>query len=124
MWDEGAHRVANAYEKYYDEHSIATSVASAYYKKRQEMEQKQKQKQHLIDHHGESTVTQHDDIDEKTLFYSGIASHVFATVALLSMGRFASVMAPPANVTMIRDHFIHGKGKTFARAAKSFTHTN
>ncbi|KAL3827283.1 hypothetical protein ACHAXA_005029 [Cyclostephanos tholiformis] len=71
-------------------------------------------------HHGESTLTQHDDIEEKTLFYSGIASHVLATCGLLFMGRFACVMAPPANVTMLRDIFIHGEGKTFARAARKF----
>jgi hypothetical protein len=71
-------------------------------------------------HHGESTVTQHEDIEEKTLFYSGIASHVLATCGLLLMGRFACVMAPPANVTMLRDSFIHGEGKTFARAVRKF----
>ena len=71
-------------------------------------------------HHGESTVTHHEDIEEKTLFYSGIASHVLATCGLLLMGRFACVMAPPANITMLRDSFIHGEGKTFARAVKKF----
>lgn len=59
--------------------------------------------------------------EKRVLFYSGIASHVFATVTLLCMGRFASVMAPPANVSMIRDFFIHERGKSFARAVRSFT---
>jgi len=74
-----------------------------------------------IDHHGESSITQHNDLDEQTLFYSGIASHVVATISLLFMGRFASVMAPPANVSLLRDTFIHGRGKMFRSAAKSFT---
>mmetsp|Transcript_20881 Transcript_20881/g.42568 ORF Transcript_20881/g.42568 Transcript_20881/m.42568 type:complete len:225 (+) Transcript_20881:245-919(+) len=59
--------------------------------------------------------------EEQVLFYSGIASHVFATVTLLYMGRFASVMAPPANVSMMRDFFIHERGKSFARVVRSFT---
>ncbi|KAL3773101.1 hypothetical protein ACHAW5_009532 [Stephanodiscus triporus] len=71
-------------------------------------------------HHGESTVTQHEDMEGNALFYSGIASHVFATAGLLLMGRFACVMAPPANVTMVRDCFIHGEGKLFAKAARKF----
>jgi hypothetical protein len=71
-------------------------------------------------HHGESTLTQHPDIEENTLFYSGIASHVLATAGLLAMGRFASVMAPPANVSVLRDQFIHGQGKSFVRAVKKF----
>jgi hypothetical protein len=71
-------------------------------------------------HHGESTLTQHPDMEENTLFYSGIASHVLATVGLLAMGRFASVMAPPANVSVLRDQFIHGQGKSFVRAVKKF----
>jgi hypothetical protein len=71
-------------------------------------------------HHGESTVTQHPDMEENTLFYSGIASHVLATVGLLAMGRFASVMAPPANVSVLRDQFIYGQGKSFVRAVKKF----
>lgn len=72
------------------------------------------------DHHGESSVTQHTDITDKTLFYSGIASHIIATVILLSMGRFVSVMAPPANVTLLKDHFLHERGKKFAKAARKF----
>lgn len=71
-------------------------------------------------HHGESTVTQHPDMKEKTLFYSGIASHVLATAGLLAMGRFASVMAPPANVSVLRDQFIYCQGKSFVRAVKKF----
>ena len=71
-------------------------------------------------HHGESTLTQHPDMEENTLFYSGIASHVLATAGLLAMGRFASVMAPPANVSVLRDQFIHGQGKSFVRAVKKF----
>jgi len=71
-------------------------------------------------HHGESTVTQHPDMEENTLFYSGIASHVLATAGLLAMGRFASVMAPPANVSVLRDQFIYGQGKSFVRAVKKF----
>ncbi|KAL3778682.1 hypothetical protein HJC23_001253 [Cyclotella cryptica] len=74
-------------------------------------------------HHGESTVTNHKDLNDKVLFYSGIASHIVATLGLLCMGRFASVMAPPANVTMSRDTFIHGKGKSFAQAARAFLHS-
>jgi hypothetical protein len=75
-------------------------------------------------HHAEaekSAVTHHD-ID-KTLFYSGIASHVLATFGLLLIGRFKSVMAPPANVSMMKDIFLHGKGKDFRRAAQSFART-
>jgi hypothetical protein len=64
----------------------------------------------------------HHDID-KTLFYSGIASHVLATVGLLLIGRFKSVMAPPANVSVMKDIFLHGKGKEFSRAAQSFART-
>jgi hypothetical protein len=64
----------------------------------------------------------HHDID-RTLFYSGIASHVVATVGLLLIGRFKSVMAPPANVSVMKDIFLHGKGKEFSRAAQSFART-
>eukprot|EP00546_Thalassionema_frauenfeldii_P005611 CAMPEP_0178925624 /NCGR_PEP_ID=MMETSP0786-20121207/18025_1 /TAXON_ID=186022 /ORGANISM="Thalassionema frauenfeldii, Strain CCMP 1798" /LENGTH=157 /DNA_ID=CAMNT_0020600545 /DNA_START=335 /DNA_END=808 /DNA_ORIENTATION=+ len=64
----------------------------------------------------------HHDID-RTLFYSGIASHVFATMGLLFIGRFKSVMAPPANVSMMKDSFLHGKGREFARAARSLAKT-
>ncbi len=71
-------------------------------------------------HHGESSVTHHTDITDRTLFYSGIASHLVATVVLLSMGRFVSVMAPPANTTLLKDHFLHERGKKFAKAARKF----
>ncbi|KAL3757654.1 hypothetical protein ACHAWU_009499 [Discostella pseudostelligera] len=75
---------------------------------------------HHEDHHGESSVTQHEDLTDRTLFYSGIASHIFATVVLLSMGRFVTVMAPPANSTLLKDAFIHERGKNFAKAARKF----
>ncbi len=82
------------------------------------------QQHHHDQHIGESTLTQHDDIEENTLFYSGIASHVLATIGLLAMGRYACVMAPPANVTMLRDRFLHAEGKEFARAVRKFvSHT-
>jgi len=122
LWDEAGHRFADAYYSYERRRSLESCVAvSAIQDKPQQ--QSQQQPHSAIDHNAESTVTQHDDIDEKVLFYSGILSHVVATVGLLFMGRFASVMAPPANVTMLRDNFIHGKGKVFARAAKSFAGT-
>jgi len=70
-------------------------------------------------HEHEDSVSGHE-ID-KTLLYSGVASHAVATLGLLFIGRFKSVMAPPANVSMMRDIFIHGKGKDFAKAARSFT---
>lgn len=75
---------------------------------------------HANDSHDAVT---HHDID-RTLLYSGIASHVVATIGLLFIGRFKSVMAPPANVSMMTDLFIHGKGKSFARAANSFARTH
>ena len=37
------------------------------------------------------------------------------------IGRFKSVMAPPANVSMMKDIFLHGKGREFIRAARSFS---
>lgn len=77
------------------------------------------QQQHPHNHSTEDAVSHHD-ID-KTLFYSGIASHVVATVGLLFIGRFKSVMAPPANVSMMKDIFLHGKGREFVRAARSFS---
>jgi len=71
------------------------------------------------DHHIEHNAVSGDHVD-RNLLYSGIASHVFATVGLLMIGRFKSVMAPPANISMLTDTFLHGKGKEFARAARSF----
>jgi hypothetical protein len=71
-------------------------------------------------HHADHDAVSHHDID-KTLFYSGIVSHVFATAGLLLLGRFKSVMAPPANVSMMKDIFLHGKGREFANAARSFS---
>lgn len=70
-------------------------------------------------HHGEHNAVSNDHVD-RSLFYSGVASHVFATVGLLMIGRFKSVMAPPANISMLTDNFLHGKGREFARAARSF----
>lgn len=68
----------------------------------------------------EHDAVSHHDID-RTLFLSGIASHVCATVGLLMIGRFKSVMAPPANVSIMKDIFLHGKGREFIRAARSFS---
>mmetsp|Transcript_25240 Transcript_25240/g.51518 ORF Transcript_25240/g.51518 Transcript_25240/m.51518 type:complete len:244 (+) Transcript_25240:203-934(+) len=79
-------------------------------------------KHHSIDHEAHDAVTHHD-IDD-VLLYSGIASHVVATIGLLFIGRFKSVMAPPANVSIMRDLFIHGKGKSFARDVRAFTRTS
>ena len=76
---------------------------------------------HHLNHESHDAVTHHD-IDD-VLLYSGIASHVVATIGLLFIGRFKSVMAPPANVSIMRDLFIHGKGKSFARDVRSFTRT-
>jgi len=125
--DEIAHRIANAY---YDTRYRSKELETIQKNNTDKLQLKQDddntrgivrkitQQQHYgkvqhqhatIDHHGESSVTQHDDLDEQTLFYSGIASHVVATISLLFMGRFASVMAPP------------GRGKMFRSAAKSFT---
>mmetsp|Transcript_12422 Transcript_12422/g.17645 ORF Transcript_12422/g.17645 Transcript_12422/m.17645 type:complete len:276 (-) Transcript_12422:461-1288(-) len=81
----------------------------------------QEHHQHHHHHNDHQDAVSHHDID-RTLFYSGIASHVCATVGLLMIGRFKSVMAPPANVSMMKDIFLHGKGKNFARAARSFAH--
>ena len=129
LWDEGAHVLADA---------MAASPLVSYegvsqLKQQQQLQQQQRQQQlqlaktpaqlaheHHEHHHGESTVTDHEDIDERILFYSGIASHVIATAGLLFMGRFACVMAPPANVSMLKDVFITGKGKNFLRAAQAF----
>lgn len=114
LWDEAGHFVGDAFRS-----SSLTSPRDA----RQAVVAPCLNHEH---HHGESTLTDHhvvDDVDDKVLFYSGIASHIVATLGLLYMGRFTSIMAPPANITMILDTFIHGKGKSFARAARAFTHT-
>mmetsp|Transcript_54125 Transcript_54125/g.114999 ORF Transcript_54125/g.114999 Transcript_54125/m.114999 type:complete len:254 (+) Transcript_54125:125-886(+) len=146
LWDEGAHRVADALSTLQprlpqvgndnDSPAKLNGNVAALIKQRQPLQQQQLPQQMLQrlplaasphkhqDHHGESTVTDHDDADENVLFYSGIASHVVATAGLLFLGRFASVMAPPANVSMIKDVFVHGRGKEFARAARSFTHSH
>ena len=58
--------------------------------------------------------------ENKAILYSGIASHLFGTVSLLFLGRFQSVMAPPANTSMMRDFFLHGKGKQYSKALRSF----
>lgn len=74
-------------------------------------------------HHESHDAVSHHDVDD-VLLYSGIASHVVATVGLLLIGRFKSVMAPPANVSIMNDLFIHGKGKSFARDVRTFTRTS
>ena len=79
-------------------------------------------KHHHLNHEGHDAVSHHD-VDD-VLLYSGIASHVVATVGLLFIGRFKSVMAPPANVSIMNDLFIHGKGKSFARDVRAFTRTS
>lgn len=125
LWDEGAHVVADAYSSSRLRQRLENSSGAAQLKQQQlpnNTPPHNPDSEHH--HHGESTVTEHEDIDENVLFYSGIASHVVATVGLLFMGRFASVMAPPANVSMLRDLFIHNKGKSFARAARSFTQSH
>lgn len=58
---------------------------------------------------------------DKSRMYSGMASHILATIGLLFMGRFNSVMAPPANVSLMKDILLYGKGRELARAARSFT---
>lgn len=128
LWDEGAHAVADAYGHFLHPRVPALVPEPAVIPLQLNQFNKQRElpiatmSGHYEHHHGESTVTDHKDIDGNVLFYSGIASHVLATLGLLFMGRFASVMAPPANITMTRDTFIHGKGKTFAQAAKAFIH--
>lgn len=134
--DEIAHRISNAYYdanlqksnttqklqlKKEDDSLITREITQQQYYGNTSYNNKQQHQHTTIDHHGEASVTQHDDLDEQTLFYSGIASHVVATMALLSIGRFSSVMAPPANVSLLRDTFIHGRGKMFRSAAKSFS---
>jgi len=79
-------------------------------------------KHHHLNHESHDAVSHHD-VDD-VLLYSGIASHVVATIGLLFIGRFKSVMAPPANVSIMNDLFIHGKGKSFARDVRSFTRTS
>ncbi len=46
---------------------------------------------------------------------SGSASHLFGVMGLLTIGRFSSVLAPPASISMIKDTFarinlVHWKG--------------
>lgn len=123
LWDEGAHQICDAYAESRLQKQVEDAKDGLGRMRRQLTNLGGNQQHHDHEgHHGESSVTNHEDIDEKILFYSGIASHVVATVGLLCMGRFASVMAPPANVSMVRDLFIHGKGKQFMRASRSFTH--
>ena len=120
--DEIAHRIAQKLQlKKEDDSLITREITQQQYYGNSSYNNKQQHQHTTIDHHSESSVTQHDDLDEQTLFYSGIASHVVATMALLSIGRFSSVMAPPANVSLLRDTFIHGRGKMFRSAAKSFS---
>lgn len=71
------------------------------------------------DSSSEHDAVSHHDVD-RTLFYSGLASHLLATAALLYLGRVQSVMAPPANVSMMRDLFLHSTGKAFRKSARSF----
>lgn len=104
LWDEAGHFVADAI-KSWNQAGVKASTTII-------------PQEH---HHGESTLTDHPDITEPVLFYSGIVSHVVATVGLLYIGRFTSIMAPPANITIVLDTFIHGKGKGFARAVQAFT---
>jgi len=79
-------------------------------------------KHHHVNYESHDAVSHHD-VDD-VLLYSGIASHVVATIGLLFIGRFKSVMAPPANVSIMNDLFIHGKGKSFARDVRAFTRTS
>ena len=58
--------------------------------------------------------------ENRATLYSGIASHLFGTVCLLFLGRFQSIMAPPANISMTKDLFLHGKGKQYSKALKTF----
>ncbi|KAL3769309.1 hypothetical protein ACHAWO_007508 [Cyclotella atomus] len=111
LWDEAGHFVADAIKSW--NQAGVTSLPSEH-----EASTTTIPKEH---HHGESTLTDHPDITEPVLFYSGIVSHVVATVGLLYIGRFTSIMAPPANITIVLDTFIHGKGKSFARAVQAFT---
>jgi hypothetical protein len=108
MWDVAADEVSEHLQRRFsNDKPIIVS---------EEKDKQPSQERHTHEH--EDSVSHHE-ID-KTLFYSGIASHVTATIGLLLIGRFKSVMAPPANVSMMKDMFIHGQGKKFARAARSF----
>lgn len=98
-------------------------MAAEFFSTRPVLELPQSNKQELLVDKNEITVIVDRDWNKDAIFYSGLASHILATLGLIYMGRFGSVMAPPANVSVVVDTFIHAKGKTFARAAKAFTHT-
>lgn len=137
MWDEVADRVSDMFLVKDDESDNKNSIANANASPNKPLEpietpypRKQTQKphsdfwttdpEHEHSHNHTEDAVSHHDID-RTLFYSGIASHVVATVGLLFIGRFKSVMAPPANVSMMKDIFLHAKGREFVRAARSFS---
>jgi hypothetical protein len=120
LWDESGHFMADLLKSSWNK---ADSKSLSLPQSKQETHHDNATTTQLQDHHhhGESTLTDHPDIDEPVLFYSGIVSHVFATVGLLYIGRFTSIMAPPANITIVLDTFIHGKGRNFYQAVKAFT---
>ncbi len=54
---------------------------------------------------------------------SGMLSHVFGTIGLLSFGRFSSVLAPPAQPSIMkycRESFQATTWKEYSKAAKWF----
>jgi hypothetical protein len=48
---------------------------------------------------------------------SGLLSHAAAVIVMLAIGRFASVLAPPAAVSLVRDVAVHGGRERAAAAA-------
>lgn len=121
MWDEGAHFIADTLSSRWRSEQKETNPKHCPNTTLHNAIEHQHYTNHNNESHSNSMTQQHVVTDDEILFYSGLASHVVATVGLLFMGRYASVMAPPANASMLTDLFIHGKGKSFARAAKSFT---
>ena len=70
---------------------------------------------------GNSKTTASDAIsatDPHHLSLSGLLSHGVATVGLLALGRFASVLAPPARVSIVKDTPLYAKtAKEFMKKA-------
>lgn len=61
--------------------------------------------------------------DRHHLTYSGTLSHFGAAIGLLAMGRFSSVLAPPSNISLLKDLAFRGRTQTwkeYSDAAKWF----
>jgi hypothetical protein len=51
--------------------------------------------------------------------HSGLLSHAAALTLLLTTGLFASVLAPPAAISVIRDHTVRSRAATYSGPAQS-----